>query len=200
MVSATKVGQQIVLPGASLWLVDQWCADSESVNIMNRLQSELDWNQPEITLFGRSNPIPRLQAWYGDAGTRYRYSGMTMQPEPWQPTLLALKQQLEQTLSYQFNSVLANLYRDGRDSMGWHSDNEPELGSAPVIASLSFGAPRRFQMRHKYQGYKFELVLGAGSLLVMSGVTQQHWQHAVPKQSKVHEPRINLTFRTVRGV
>jgi alkylated DNA repair dioxygenase AlkB len=128
----------------------------------------------------------------------YRYSGLTMKPLPWTDTLLQIKERVEHASSYRFNSVLLNFYRDGQDSMGWHRDNEKELGENPVIASVSFGAERKFQFRHyKDQKTIISLVLNHGSLLLMSGATQSCWQHRLPKSSIMQTPRINLTFRNI---
>lgn len=163
------------------------------------LLSETPWQQDDISLFGRTLPIPRLQAWYGDDGLSYQYSGIRLDPLSWSPTLLEIKRQVESICGQSFNSVLLNLYRDGRDSNGWHSDDEPELGTEPVIASLSLGATRRFRLRHKTskETSPITLHLEPGSLLLMSGKTQTHWQHSLPKTSTTVEPRINLTFRKI---
>lgn len=142
-------------------------------------------------------PAPRLEAWYGDAGASYSYSGLAHEPLPWTPELQRLRERVEVAAGTTFNSVLANLYRDGNDSNGWHADDESELGEQPVIASLSLGAARRFLLRHRASVERVEVVLEAGSLLLMRGKTQQCWKHSVPKQRTVHAPRINLTFRRV---
>ncbi len=153
-----------------------------------------------MRLFGREHLTPRLCAWYGDPGVRYAYSGQALEPLPWPPALARLRARLQNALGCPFNSVLCNLYRDGTDSMGWHSDDEASLGPRPVIASLSLGAARRFALRHRTRAYRsVALALGHGDLLIMAGDTQHHWQHAVPKTRRPIAPRINLTFRTVRG-
>jgi alkylated DNA repair dioxygenase AlkB len=166
--------------------------------MLERLLAEMDWRQDMARIMGREVALPRLTAWYGDAG--YRYSGIDNPPRPWLPVLLELKAVAEALAEAPFNSVLLNLYRDGRDSMGWHSDDERALGSEPVIASLSFGAMRRFRLRHKR---KPELTLGlalpAGSCLVMAGTLQHHWRHALPKTARPVGPRVNLTFRLIRS-
>ncbi len=124
-----------------------------------------------------------------------------MEPQPWNSVLIIVKEKVEAIAHTRFNSVLLNLYRDGRDSVGWHSDDEPELGKNPVIASVSFGASRRFVFRHKYQkNLKLEMELTHGSLLMMKGSTQHFWQHQVPKTSRAFQPRVNLTFRWIAGV
>ncbi len=161
------------------------------------MHETLAWQQPQLRIFGRIVNAPRLEAWYGDTGAAYSYSGLAHEPLPWTPELQALRKRVERTARVSFNSVLANLYRDGSDSNGWHADDEPELGEQPVIASLSLGAPRRFLLRHRKTGDRVEIVLESGSLLVMRGATQECWKHSVPKQRTVQMPRINLTFRSI---
>jgi alkylated DNA repair dioxygenase AlkB len=146
---------------------------------------------------------PGLTAWHGDPGCTYRYSGRLFEPNPFTAELRALRERLREFLGHDFNTVLANLYRDGRDSMGWHSDDERELGPrAPddvVIASVSLGASRRFVLRHRRRpAERHAFALGGGDLLVMGGTTQRRWQHAVPKTSVPVGPRLNLTFRIRR--
>ena len=163
------------------------------------LRRETAWRQSRIKLFGQTRNEPRLTAWHGDAGKIYSYSNIVLHPLPWTPLLLEIKNRVDEAAHTAFNSVLLNLYRNGRDSNGWHQDNEPELGANPVIASVSFGAARRFQMRHKIrQDLKLNLELPHGSLLLMTDATQHHWQHQVPKTVKPVGERINLTFRVIR--
>lgn len=164
-----------------------------------QLRREIDWRQEEIVLFGVRRLVPRLVAWHGDADAVYRYSGVEHQPLPWTAELLGLKHVAETHSAQRFNSVLLNLYRDGRDGMGWHADDEPELGVNPAIASLSLGATRRFRMRHRrHRDRTLAIDLEHGSLLVMQGATQHHWLHALPKTTRPTAERINLTFRSVR--
>jgi alkylated DNA repair dioxygenase AlkB len=156
-----------------------------------------EWTQHIIRIRGREVASPRLSAWYGDPDAHYTYSGLSLEPRPWLPVILELKARIGAVCDAPFNSVLLNLYRDGADSMGWHSDDEPELGERPVIASLSLGATRRFRLRHRRRK-ELEPVaidLESGSLLIMEGDTQRFWKHQVPKTRRVSEPRINLTFR-----
>jgi alkylated DNA repair dioxygenase AlkB len=162
------------------------------------LWQNLEWQQHQITLFGRSVAQPRLSAWYGDPGTSYRYSGLQLEPLAWQPSLLELKNNLNRQLQYPFNSVLANAYRDGSDSMGWHADNESELGSHPVIAAISLGAVRRFLIRKTGESQSSGLLLEHGSLLLMKGACQQVYQHSLPKTRLPVGLRISLTFRRIR--
>jgi len=168
--------------------------------LFNLLYTQLEWHQDYLSMAGKRIPIPRLQAWYGDPDTQYTYSGLTLQPSVWHPKLLQLKTQLEKTSQSQFNSMLANLYRGGQDSVSWHADDEPELGINPTIASLSLGATRSFQLKPKAKSNtkRLKLDLPGGSLLVMEGELQHHWQHAILKTKQPVKPRINLTFRLVR--
>lgn len=166
------------------------------------LWRELDWERRAITLFGRRVLQPRLVAYYGDPRAAYTYSGLTWRPRPWHPVLLELKARIERRSGCIFNAVLANGYRDGADSMGWHSDDEAELGDRPCIASLSLGAERVFLVRPKAVDAKGErrskrLPLEHGSLLLMRGESQARFQHSVPKTRRPVGPRINLTFRRV---
>jgi len=166
-----------------------------------RLRREIDWRQEEIVLFGTQRRVPRLVAWHGDPGAVYRYSGVDHDPRPWTTTLLEIRERVESLSGHRFNSVLLNLYRDNRDGMGWHADDEPELGADPVIASVSLGATRRFRMRHRRRRDQLVAIdLEHGSLLLMRGPTQHHWLHAVPKTTRPAGERINLTFRRVRPV
>jgi alkylated DNA repair dioxygenase AlkB len=159
---------------------------------------QVPWEVHRIRLFGRWHDSPRRSCWIGDPGASYRYSGADFSPRPWPAALDAVRARLAAELGGPFNSVLANLYRDGRDAMGWHADDEPELGEAPVIASLSLGQPRRFLLRHRTRpAQRMALELPHGSLLVMRGTTQAHYRHALPRSLRVQGPRINLTFRRV---
>ncbi|MFA6058740.1 MAG: alpha-ketoglutarate-dependent dioxygenase AlkB [Taibaiella sp.] len=180
------------------YLVPDAFPPEESNEYFAALQYDIAWKQESIKIFGKEVLQPRLTAWYGDEDKMYAYSGVTMKPLPWINTLLRIKERVEHITSHKFNSVLLNFYRNGQDSMGWHRDNEKELGTDPVIASISFGATRKFQFRH-YKDHKrvISLELGSGSLLLMSGSTQNHWQHGLPKSSMVQEARINLTFRNI---
>lgn len=159
----------------------------------------LQWQQEYLTIFGKTHQVRRLIAWYGDSGLNYRYSGVDHFALEWTDKLIDLKRLVEQQTRHQFNGVLLNLYRDGDDRMGWHSDDEKSLGSSPVIASLSLGAERRFSFRQKQDhAIKCHTNLPHGSLLVMQGNCQQLWQHQLPVTRKFVAPRINLTFRNVK--
>ena len=167
--------------------------------LMNALQEEIPWKQEHIKLFGKTHPTPRLTAWHGDTHCVYKYSGVVNQPFPWTPSLLTIKTRIESLSNgATFNCVLLNFYRDGSDKMGWHSDDEKELGPNPSIASVSFGATRRFDFKHKTEANtKFSIHLESGSLLLMQGDMQHHWLHQIPAQKRIQEPRINLTFRYI---
>ena len=171
----------------------------ESDRFFLELLSNINWQQDRIKIFGKEVSLPRLTAWYGDPGKSYTYSGITMNPDPWSLNLLAIKERIEETVRVNFNSVLANLYRNGQDYVSWHSDDEKELGINPTIASVSFGATRRFLLRHRSNKNleTVDLSLGHGSLLIMKGSTQHYWKHQVPKTAKVKTARINLTFRVI---
>ncbi|MFZ0254318.1 MAG: alpha-ketoglutarate-dependent dioxygenase AlkB [Gammaproteobacteria bacterium] len=172
---------------------------SEHHQLFQSLLHNIPWQQHTVTVYGRSLPAPRLSAWYGDPGASYRYSGLRLQPLPWIQTLLEVKAAAQALAGVDFNSVLLNLYRDGRDSVGWHSDAEPELGRNPVIASVSLGAVRRFLLQHKKRRDSIALALEPGSMLLMRGTTQHFWRHQLPKTEHRVGPRINLTFRIVQS-
>lgn len=163
--------------------------------LLSRLVEDTHWRQETVTVFGRRHLQPRLTAWHGDR--RYAYSGLTLDPQPWTPLLQQVRAAVEEASRHHFNSVLLNYYRDGRDSMGMHSDDEPELGPNPVIASLSLGEERQFILKHKRSGETLKFPLPSGSLLVMAGATQHHWLHGINKSSRKMGPRLNLTFRNI---
>lgn len=170
----------------------------ESDKFFKDLYKGVNWKQETIKFFGKNMPLPRLTAWYGDEGKSYTYSGIVQNPEAWSNTLRKIKSQIEKVTEISFNSVLLNLYRDGKDSVSWHSDDETELGKNPIIASVSFGATRRFSLRHKQsKEHKIDIDLTNGSFLLMKGETQHFWQHQIAKTSKSIQPRINLTFRII---
>ena len=166
-----------------------------------RLERELTWERHRVRIFGREHLTPRGCAWHGDPGAVYHYSGNELLPQAWTPGLQELRQQVEAAAGTRFNSVLCNRYADGSQSMGWHSDDEADLGPDPTIASLSLGSARRFLLRHRHdaQQPRLECPLGNGDLLVMAGTLQRDWQHQVPKTAKPVGLRINLTFRTIVG-
>ncbi|MEW7291182.1 alpha-ketoglutarate-dependent dioxygenase AlkB family protein [Aquimarina sp. 2304DJ70-9] len=163
------------------------------------LTTSINWRQDNITVFGKSHPQPRLTALYANNNNSYSYSNITMTPNPFTKELVFIKEKVESACSVQFTSCLLNLYRDGKDSNGWHADNEKELGKNPVIASISFGEDRWFHFKHKTnKNLKRKIVLQHGSLLIMKGKTQDCWLHQVPKTKKTIGPRINITFRVIQ--
>jgi alkylated DNA repair dioxygenase AlkB len=166
-----------------------------NAEVLARLVGETAWRAETVTVFGKRHPQPRLSAWHGEAS--YTYSGLTLAPLPFTPLLQAIREAAEAATGHRYNSVLLNYYRDGRDSMGMHADNEPELGPEPAIASVSFGATRAFVLRHRRTGRTVRLGLADGSLLFMGGTLQQHWLHGINKTAKPLGPRVNLTFRRV---
>lgn len=196
--------QRIDLPDADVVLQPRWLATDEADALLAALLATIPWETHHIRLFGREVASPRLSCWIGDAGTGYTYSKTRFEPRPWPPALTALRSRIEAACDARFNSVLANLYRDGNDSMGWHSDDEPELGDQPLIASLSLGAERGFRLRRKLpRGVRatphdtVRLQLPHGSLLRMAGQTQRLYRHDLPKTRAVAAARLNLTFRWV---
>ncbi|RYU78431.1 alpha-ketoglutarate-dependent dioxygenase AlkB family protein [Hymenobacter persicinus] len=189
------------LPHAEVLLDPDFLPPAAAGALLTELTTTINWRQEPIKLFGKEVMQPRLTAWYGDPDARYSYSGISLTPQPWTPALQLLREQVQQVAGAPFNSVLLNLYRSGQDSMGWHADDEPELGPAPVIASLSLGATRRFRLRPRHPQQLLHeavsLALPAGSLLLMRGPTQRHWLHSIPKTTALLGPRLNLTFRLV---
>lgn len=177
--------------------VDAFCDADESEQIFQSLQQKHQWPDNVYTYAGRQFVLPRLQTWHADDGIRYSYSNNLLQTRPWTPLLQTLRSKVETFLQVSFNAVLVNYYRDGGDYVGWHADDEPELGEAPLIASLSFGAERRFDFKHKQRPDRGHVLLRNGSLLIMQPSFQQHWLHSVPKANDVSQGRINLTFRLV---
>ena len=166
---------------------------------MKHLTNDINWKRERIRMWGRQIITKKRIAWYADEGKSYTYSGSTFHPDQWNELLLEIKKHVEQYIKFQFNSVLLNEYPNGKVGMGWHSDDERELGKDPIIASLSFGANRDFIFKHKIDKSieNIKIHLKSGSLLVMLGSTQHHWKHSLPKRLKVREPRINLTFRKI---
>ena len=185
------------LPDAELEYWPEFYQTVDAQRLYETILNETEWRQDRLTVYGKQHLAPRLSCWMGEPWMDYSYSGHTMKTDPWSDTLLSIKQKIEQQCGDTFNSVLINHYRDGKDSNGWHSDDEPELGPRPVIASLSLGATRDFHLRHKKdKSLKHSISLEHGSLLMMRGTTQSHWQHHIPKRANVSS-RINLTFRTI---
>lgn len=190
----------LLLPDAEVLYFRHACTNDESNRWLSDLLANVVWKQEAIQLFGKEIQQPRLTAWYGDEDAIYTYSNIVNHPLPWLPVLRQIKHRCEALAGASFNSVLLNHYRDGQDSMGWHQDNEPELGNDPVIASVSFGATRRFQLRHRKRKdlETISIDLTHGSMLLMRGTTQQFWKHQIPKTAQAVGARINLTFRFIQ--
>ncbi|MEP7198118.1 MAG: alpha-ketoglutarate-dependent dioxygenase AlkB [Saprospiraceae bacterium] len=183
-----------------VWLMSNFMPPDKAQNYYNAILSNSNWKQEEIKMYGKTYPVPRQTAWYGYEGFDYKYSGIMCNPDPWTKELLEIKKVIEHFLPGEdFNSVLLNRYRDGNDKVSWHADDEKELGINPTIASVSLGATRRFDLKHKVDpDKKLQIELTTGSLVVMKGALQHNWLHQIPAQKKVQEPRINLTFRTIK--
>jgi alkylated DNA repair dioxygenase AlkB len=193
------------MSGASIRYIPDFLDDADQHRIHQQLREQMQWSQQHVTVFGKRHLIPRLEAWHGDRGACYRYSGTDHPPHPWTEALDELRSRLKNfRRDLHFNSVLGNCYRNGDDAMGWHSDDEPELGPEPCIASISLGAVRDFRMKHRSRKdlEPVKIALQSGSLLIMEGETQQHWRHSIPRRRGLNAPteRINLTFRTIQGV
>ncbi len=187
-----------ILPfDGELFLIKGFYDKDIAQGLFDKLSHSLDWQQEKIFLYGRWLKVPRLMCWVGDKDACYHYSGVSHQPLSWTESLLLIKQQIEAFYPCEFNSVMANLYRNGSDSMGCHADDEPELGNNPVIASLSLGEERLLKFRHHKRKEVVDVMLGHGDLLLMTGVIQHHWRHELPKTKKKKAERINLTFRKI---
>ena len=189
--------ERLPLPEANVQFQHRFYPASFCESTLSELRDHIAWQHAQITVFGKRHWQPRLSAVYGDEGVSYTYSGLTLPTMRWTPLLQRIKDDLEQATGHHFNSVLLNYYRDQNDSMGWHSDDEAALGPQPVIASLSFGATREFKLKHKTRAdlNTVRLDLTDGSLLLMAGLTQRCWKHAVDKTRATTGARINLTFR-----
>ncbi len=188
------------LPGASITYMPRLFSPEEADRLFEELLETTPWNQETVVVYGRRHPQPRLTAWFADDGVSYSYSGLTLAVSNWTACLRGVREVVELAAGCRLPAALANLYRDGKDSVSWHADDEPELGPTPVIGSVSFGAPRTFQLRHRNdRELRRDITLLSGSLLVMAEDTQRNWVHRVPKTSRHVGPRVNVTFRTWRG-
>lgn len=196
---AENQGDYLLHQDGEVVLYENFFTEAESDDYLDILTHQIEWKADTIKVFGKQFPLPRLTAWYGDPRCSYTYSGIRQNPHEWIPCLIDIKRKVEQVSDCKFNSVLLNQYRDGKDSVSWHSDDEPELGVDPVIASVSFGASRLFRLRHKFrQDVKtVSFFLNHGSILIMRGKTQANWLHTVPKTKRSVKSRINLTFRHI---
>tara|TARA_A100000171_G_C2135993_1_gene150287 strand:- start:1594 stop:2205 length:612 start_codon:yes stop_codon:yes gene_type:complete len=190
--------QHLQLPNADISYFPDFLSTEQAKHYFTIFHEETAWQQDDIKIFGKTYKQPRLTALYGEKGKSYTYSNITMHPKPFTVPLLEIKNRIEQACDATFNVVLLNLYRDGNDSNGWHSDDEKELGNNPVIASVSLGAKRKFQLRNKKdKTIRRTIELTPGSLVLMKGETQHFWQHQIPKTKKNVSSRINLTFRKI---
>ncbi len=196
----SRIFQKFLLKDGEVWYMPDFMPAHKTGEYFNKLLKSINWKQEEIKMYGKTYPVPRQTAWYGYEGFNYSYSGIQCNPEPWTQELLDIKKVIEHFLPEQdFNSVLLNLYRNGNDKVSWHADDEKELGKNPVIASVSLGASRRFDLKHKNdKTEKLQLELLTGSLIVMLGELQHNWLHQIPAQKKINQPRINLTYRTIK--
>ena len=187
------------LPDAEIIYYPNFMDTMEADAIFSDLKNTIPWQQDEIRVFGKIHQQPRLTALYGNKDKTYSYSNIKMSPNPWIPILEKIKLEIEKVCPTEFTTVLLNYYRDGKDSNGWHADDEKELGINPIIASMSFGVTRNFQLKHNSNtGIKKNILLEHGSLLIMKGTTQHYWKHQIPKTAKLIGPRINLTFRIIK--
>jgi alkylated DNA repair dioxygenase AlkB len=197
--SAAQQFQRIPIPDGEVYYLPALELSGSPDSILRQLVADTPWRQENVVVWAKEFRQPRLTAWYGDPGCDYSYSGITLAPIPWNELLLDVKRRVEDAAAAAFNSVLVNYYRDNRDSMGFHSDDEPELGARPVIASLSLGEERTLVLKHKTNKFAkpVRLRLASGSLLLMKGETQRHWKHGIAKESRRCGPRVNLTFRRI---
>ena len=190
---------QFELPDAEISYYPNFFGKEKADLFFEKLKTEILWQQDDITVFGKTYPQPRLTALFGNEGKPYSYSNIVMQPHVWNSLLLFIKNEIEEVCNENFTTVLLNYYRDGKDSNGWHADDEKELGRNPVIASVSFGAERSFHLQHNFiKEQKLKINLEHGSLLIMKGSTQHFWKHQIPKTAKPIGSRINLTFRIIK--
>lgn len=187
------------LPDADIEYYSNFFDSVRANELFERLKADIPWQQDNITVFGKTHPQPRLTALFGNEGKPYSYSNIVMHPHHWNPLLVFIKEEIENVCPENFTTVLLNYYRDGKDSNGWHADNEKELGRNPIIASVSFGAERSFHLQHNTsKEQKLKIILEHGSLLIMKGATQHFWKHQIPKTAKEIGSRINLTFRIIK--
>lgn len=186
------------IPDADIIYYPAFFSLEQANSLFQKLQTEIPWQQDTITVYGKDHLQPRLTALFGNEGKPYGYSNIIMQPHSWNPLLIHIKEEVEKECNENFTTVLLNYYRNGQDSMGWHADNEKELGRNPIIASVSFGAERNFQLKHNTIDVRQNINLQHGSLLIMKGTTQHFWKHQIPKTQKEVGNRINLTFRIVK--
>ena len=199
MISCSAVGERLELPECEIWYYPEFLDSKAATECFKQLRQETPWRQDDIRVFGKTYPQPRLTALYANNQKPYQYSNIIMEPLRFTPLLEELKANLDKISGTSFSTCLLNLYRDGRDSNGWHADDEKELGKNPVIASLSLGQERIFHLKHKKdKDLKHRIILEHGSLLLMKGTTQHNWLHQIPKTTRPIGERINLTFRVIQ--
>jgi alkylated DNA repair dioxygenase AlkB len=192
-----KDGEPVIITNGE-YIYFPYFLDKEKANrYLEVFNTKIEWKQESMNMYGKQLLFPRLTAWYGDSDKPYTFSGITLQPKSWTQELLEIKSMIEPICEVKFNSVLLNLYRNGNDSISWHTDAEKELGKNPLIASVNFGAERKFQIKHNETNEKHEIILKHGSLLIMKGELQHFWKHQVPKQKDILKERVNLTFRVI---
>ncbi|MCD8408534.1 alpha-ketoglutarate-dependent dioxygenase AlkB [Tenacibaculum dicentrarchi] len=196
--TSTKQPELVKIKNGEYIYISNFFNKIESDFFFNNLINNIEWKQEEMNMYGKTIKFPRLTSWYGDNNKPYSFSGIKLEPNNWTEDLLKIKEKIEPKCNAIFNSVLLNLYRNGNDSISWHTDAEKELGQNPIIVSVNFGATRKFQLRHRETKEKIELELKHGSLLIMKGELQHFWQHQVPKTKKIVDKRINLTFRIIK--
>jgi alkylated DNA repair dioxygenase AlkB len=194
---ALETKENLLIRDGEMYYIDHFLTKEECTFYYQLLSKNTSWKSDHIQLFGKEYVTKRKTAFYGDSSLTYTYSRKKKVALPWSNTLQSLKNQLEKVSGFQFNSCLLNLYHNGDEGMSWHSDNEKELGNAPVIASISLGETRKFSWKHKTIKDRYDLYLEEGSLLIMQGAMQEHWLHCIPKTSKVQGSRINLSFRQI---
>lgn len=193
-----ELSQENLLPyDGELYYMDQFVPESEADNWFEELKKNVPWEADQVRIFGKVITTKREVTWYGNPGLTYTYSGFEKIPLPWTPLMTQIKAKVEAYCEEEFNSCLLNLYHDGKEAMGWHRDNEKELKKHGTIASLSLGATRKFSFKHLDEKRKIDVPLNHGSLLLMKGIIQDHWQHTLPAMKRIDQARINLTFRQI---
>ncbi len=191
-------GEPVILENGEYIHISSFFDSKIADNYLDVFKSRIQWKQESMNMYGKKVLFPRLTSWYGESDKAYSFSGIKLNPNPWIDELIEIKKMIEPLCEVEFNSVLLNLYRDGNDSISWHTDAEKELGINPIIASVNFGAERKFQIRHNHSLETHDIILKHGSLLIMRGELQHYWKHQVPKQINITKERINLTFRVIK--
>lgn len=191
-------GKPVILDNGEYIYISSFFDNKAANSYLEAFKNKILWKQESMNMYGKQVLFPRLTSWYGASDKAYSFSGIRLNPNPWIDELIDIKKMIEPLCEVEFNSVLLNLYRDGNDSISWHTDAEKELGINPIIASVNFGAERKFQIRHNSTNETHDIMLKHGSLLIMKGELQHYWKHQVPKQKNITKERINLTFRVIK--